>query len=340
MIRTLFLMLLLFSPLTHAYETNTSLVQQKLRDPSVNFKAELNNGKNRALQLPKKRNVTLRDSGRTESLMVFQNANFRYLGDVGFYLPHLFLSLQPNDPTSPVIFDDPTSFSLHIHKGEIILSETALNALFADHVFNFKGATIRRLKATTAPGSLTLNGEMYRGKWIPFMMKGDIVLKEGHLLYFTPHTVIVNGVDTSKVLQAANVKLSELLNINAPGTQLVGSTIILDALKLFPPPQLFLKITSVKLDKKGLIITVDDGDNKKIPKAIFSSPSFIIVQGGDVKFMRTMPLNVALQIDSISNGKMLDFCLYRYRDQLARGYFTLSRMGEIHVFFPNPNCSY
>lgn len=324
----------------YSYETNTNLIRQKLVDPSINYQAVLNAGSNRTYHLPKERKITLRDSGRTSSLMFIKNTNFRYLGDVGFYTPQLSLSLKANNPTMPVVFDDPTSFSLHIHQGEIILSSKALNALFNTHVFNFSGATIRNVKTTTQPGVLTLQGEMFRGKWIPFTMKGKVTLKDGHLLYYTPSTVNVNGVDTTQVLAAANVKLNELLTIKAPGTELVGSTIILDANKLFPPPQLFMKITSVDIQSNGLVLKFNDGYAPKFPKSINSNTSFMAVRGGDVKFLRTMPLNASVQIDNIETGKTLDFCLYRYRDQLARGYLTLSKYGEISAHFPTPNCSY
>lgn len=324
----------------YSYETNTTLVRKKLSDPSINYQAELNEGSNKTYHLPKERKITLRDSGRTSSLMFIKDTNFRYLGNVGFYTPQLSLSLKANNPTMPVVFDDPTSFSLHVHQGEIILSSAALDALFNEHVFNFSGATIRNVKTSTQPGFLTLKGEMFRGRWIPFTMKGKITLKDGHLLYYTPSTVNVNGLDTTQVLAAANVKLNELLTIKAPGTELVGSTIILDANKLFPPPQLFMKITSVNIQNNGLVLKFNDGYSAKFPKSMNSSTSFMMVRGGDVKFLRTMPLNAFVQIDSIEPGKKLDFCLYRYRDQLARGYLSLSKCGEINAHFPTPNCSY
>lgn len=323
----------------YSYESNTTLIRKKISHPSIDVHIELNRN-NKAYNLPKVREITLRDSGRNHSLMFIRNTDFHYLGNVGFYASELSLSLKPNNPALPVVFDDPTSFALYLHQGTILLTPVALEALFNDHVFNFPAATVKNLKVSTTSGVLTLSGDMFRGEWIPFSMKGRITLKQGHLLYFNPTTVVVNGVDTTKVLAAANVKLAELLTIKAPGAELVGSSIILDAQNLFPPPKLFMKISSVNLEDKGLVIHFNDGYHPAFPTPLVPNSSYMIVRGGDVKFMRSIALDASLQIDNADPDKDLNFCLYRYREQLTQGSLTFTKTGAIHVFFPKVNCTY
>ena len=331
---------LALSQLAFGYETNTEIVKKKLEDPNLDFKRSLNEGGNAAYKLANSRDVTLRDSGRTESMMFIENSNFRFTGDIGFYVPRLVVSLHPNDPAAPVVFDDPSSFTIHVHQGRAVLNGAALDALFNDHVFRFPGATVKNLKLSTAPGVLTLAGQLFRSKWIPFVMRGPVTTGKGHMLFFKPNTVIVDGVDASKVLPAANVQIDELLKVKAVGAELLGSTIELDALKLFPPPRLQMKIKAVSIDDKGLALDFDDGRAVEFAKPFAPSSSHMIVQGGDVKFLRAMPLNVSLQIDSAEAGKDLDFCLYRYREQLTKGHLKRTETGAIHAFFPKPNCSY
>lgn len=326
--------------IAYSYDIRTPIVKAKLRDPNINFVRIYNEGSNGFYHLPQLRPITLRDSGRGESLMFIEKTNFRYIGNIGFYAPKLIVTLKANNPSSPLLFDDPTSFSIQIHKGSVIISGVGLNDLMNDYVFNVPNAPIKNLKLTTGNDVLTLSGLMFRNKWIPFVMKGNITVKDGHLLYFNPNVVTVNGLDATKVLTAANVKLDELLKIKVKGAELLGSNIILDADKLFPPPQLFMKIKNAKLTDKGLILEFDDKKPIKISQPFRPSQSHMVLLGGDVKFTRVMPINVSLQIDNIVPGKDLDFCLYRYRDQLARGYLTLNCQGEIHVFFPTPDCVY
>lgn len=329
------MMLYMSAVVAQAYEINTPLVQKKIEAIENAKKSANDQSSYGAYTSPVGRTTGLRDSGHQEALMFVENANFRVIGNIGFFVPRLMLSLIPNDPESPVVFDDPTSFSIKPHKGEVVLSPQSLDALFNQHVFNFHGAPLKELKFTTAPGVLTLAGKLYRSKWVAFVMKGPLTLEQGHNLLFTPNSVVVDGVDATKVLPAANVKLDELLKVDANGTKLIGSTIHLDTRLLFPPPKLDLDIKEARLEERGLVLLFDDGLKADTPEVRQNAKSYMIVKGGDVKFIRTMPVNVLLQITSSDADKTLDFCLYRYREQLAGGSLKFASDGGIFAYLKN-----
>lgn len=318
-----------------AYETNTPAVQAKFKQIEDIKRSAVDQSDFGGYKSPVVRPATLRDSGHKESLMFVTKTNFRFIGDIGFYVKQLSLSLIANDPKLPVVFDDPTSFYLKPHDGEVVLTPLALSALFNDHVFAFAGAPLRALKITTGPGVLGLSGQLYRSKWIPFAMKGPLVLEQGHMLYFTPTFVMVDGQEATKLLPAANVKLDELLKVEAVGVKLIGSTIHLDANKLFPLPKLELDIKQARLEEAGLVLTFGEGLKVNVPQTRQNAKSYMIVKGGDVKFMRTMPVNVLLEMTSTDLNKELDFCLYRYREQVAEGWLTLAPDGGIFGYVKN-----
>jgi hypothetical protein len=318
-----------------AYESLTPKVQQKFEQIERVKRTTVDQSTYGDHKSPIARTAQLRDSGHTESLMFVSNTNFRFVGDIGFYVPRLTLSLHPNDPASPVVFDDPTSFYLKPHDGEVVLTSRSLGALFNDHVFKFERAPLKNLKLATAPGQLTLSGQLYRNKWIPFVMKGPIKLEQGHMLLFTPNFVEVDGVEATKVLPAANVKLDELLKVEAVGVKLIGNTIQLDARQLFPPPKLDLTIKEARLEARGLVLSFADGLTLEAPQSRQNAKSYMIVKGGDVKFMRTMPVNVLLEMTSKTVGEELDFCLYRYREQVAGGWLKFATDGGIFGYLQN-----
>ncbi len=318
-----------------AYESQTPPVQEKFEQLENIKRSAVDHSAFGEYKSPAVRAAGLRDSGHTESLMFVANTNFRFVGDIGFYVPRLTLSLHPNDPAAPVIFDDPTSFYLKPHDGEVVLTSRALGALFNDHVFKFEGAPLKELKLATTPGLLTLSGKLYRGKWIPFVMKGPLKLEQGHLLLFTPTFIEVDGSEATKLLPAANVKLDDLLKVEAVGAKLIGNTIHLDARLLFPPPRLDLTIKEARLEERGLVLTFADGRKLSAPQTRQNARSSMIVKGGDVKFMRTMPVNVLLEMTSKTVGEELDFCLYRYREQVAGGWLKFATDGGIFGYLQN-----
>jgi len=306
------------SVLALAYETETDIVEAKL-DASKAYKVS-----------------NYRDSGTFGSVLYVKNTNFRVVDNIGFYIPNLIVKATPNQAGSPLVFDDPASFSLTPLKGTAVLDSAKLEALLNKKVFAFKGATLRNIKVKTAQNVLTLSGQLIRkGLWVPFVLKGDIKLSEGHILKYTPWSVVVDNEDATKVLKVANVAIDELLTVRAPGANLIGSTVILDTLKLFPPPVLHLNIASAAMEDRGLVLTFDNEVAQATAEVITASNSYILIKGGDVKFMKAVPTDAMVQVMSDSANTELDFCLYDYRDQLAAGYLKLKEDGAVLAYLKN-----
>ncbi len=147
--------------------------------------------------------------------------------------------------------------------------------------------------------------------------------------------MITDGEDATKVLKAANVEIDELLTVDAQGAKLVGSTVVLDTLKLFPAPLLNLKIAKAAMEDRGLVLSFDNPGAETDSATLTDSNSYILIKGGDVKFMKAVPTNARVQVMSTSNGADLDFCLYDYRDQLSAGYLKLKEDGAILAYLKN-----
>jgi len=307
-----------YSAFALAYETETDLVEAKL-EASESYKVS-----------------NYRSSEVDGSTLYVKNTNFRVVDNIGFYVPDLVLRANPNDSSQPLVFDDPTSFSLTPLKGSVVLDSGKLEALLNKHVFAFKGATLRNIKVKTQKDVLTLSGQMDRkGVWVPFVLMGNIKLQDGHILNYTPWKVVTDGADATPVLKAANVHIDELLTVKAPGANLIGSTVVLDTLKLFPPPVLNLNIATASVEDRGLVLTFDNAGAETDSATLADSNSYILIKGGDVKFMKAMPTDAAVQVMSTSESEELDFCLYDYRDQLVAGHLKLKEDGAILAYLKN-----
>ena len=282
------------------------------------------------------RKKTARDSGHNEALLFIKNTNFRFFKNIGFFVPEMVVSLKANDPKQPVVFDDPQSFSINPMRGKALLSGAVLTELMNDHVFNFDGAPLRNITVTTKPGRLVFVGEMdRRGKWVPFVMKGPVLLEKGHVLVFAPDYVVVDGQDAAPVLAAANVTLDELLTVKAPGAELIGSKVYLDALKLFPPPALNFTLSKASLSDDGLHLGFTHPKSPSYPQPMVKRDSYMLVRGGDVKFLRAMSVQSLVQIMNKEPGSALDFSLYDYRDQLTGGYLKFRDNGAVLAYLKN-----
>jgi hypothetical protein len=281
--------------------------------------------------IPQIRRPTPRDSGRDGMLLFLRNVNFRFVAGIGFFGLDVIARVRAKDGVSPVIFDDPQSFSLEVMAGDLVVSGAALTELLNTHVFNFPGAPVRKLAVATQPGALTLAGEMNRrGKWAPFAMTGGLALEGASTLLFTPSEITIDGVSATPLLKAANVNLDELITLQAPGVRLDGSVIRLETAALFPPPVMSFTVKAAAVEARGLALSMTSPLVPAWPAPPLARDSYALIRGGDVKFLTVMTVNTLMQIVA-EDGGPLDFSLYDYRPQLARGSFRFQPNGGLIV---------
>lgn len=315
---------------------NSQLVSQKLHSVQVYEQQARQRNTYGSYVSATIRPETGRDSGRKQTLMFLKNINFRIFDNIGYKTENMIVSAHAKDPSQPVIMDDPQSFDLKVLGGKVIVPPEALTELMVEHVFNFPDAPLRKLRFVTKTNLLAMSGEMNRhGRWVPFLMEGTLLRVDEGTLAFKPTNTLIEGKSANALLTAANIDLDEVLTVHAPGVVLTKSTIYLKLGDMFPPPKLTLTIKTVKVTPAGIVL---EGTSKNIPafpKPLVKSDSYIIVRGGDVKFLNLMPLNGELQILSDKPNTQLDFSLYDYREQLAAGHLKFRPDGCVLVYMKN-----
>jgi hypothetical protein len=285
---------------------------------------------------PQVRPASERDSGHTETLMFLNNVYLRITGEIGFFAERAVAAARPLDAAQPVLIDDPQSFELVVLGGRVIVPPEALSALAATHVFNFEGSPLRQLRLETRPGVLVMSGQMNRrGKWVLFLMEGPVAISDSETLAFTPLKIEIDGKSANALLEAANVDLDELITLKAPGVTLNKSTVYLKPGPMFPPPALTMKLKSAKVEERGLVLEAASAVQPAFPEPLVPSGSYIVMRGGDVKFLNMMPVNILMQIMATEPAARLDFSLYDYRTQLAAGHLKFRPDGGVLVYLKN-----
>jgi len=264
-----------------------------------------------------------RASGVKETLLVLHNADLHFARNIGFHVTGLTASAYPKTDDQPLMLDDPTSFYIAAHQGQVVVSGEELSALLNEYTFNFKGAPLRQIRIDTRGGKLHFAGQYYRDGWVDFSMAGEISLENDHVLKFVADEVQVAGRPAAELLEAAHVKLGDILSISANGVVLSGNTIRLKVLEMFPPPELRLSVQKASITDRGVVLEVDDGVEAPKIKSIIDSDSYIVIKGGDVKIMRTVVRGANLELHSQPPGEIVDLSLYRYREQVVAGAFRL-----------------
>ncbi|ASV98633.1 hypothetical protein [Paraburkholderia aromaticivorans] len=282
------------------------------------------------------RPLTLRDSGIDGSLMFARDVDFRVTGDIGFMIHDMAATLTPAHAGQPIVFDDPTSVTIDVHRGQVTLDSAKLTAIFNRYLFQYQGSPLRNMRVVPQDGgNLRITGEMHRETWVPIVLSGSLSMRNREELVFHADHVEVAGVGADKLMQAAHVKMADLLKVDTPIARLDGDDVVMQVAKLTPPPALHMTITQIETSAAGVRFTLDD---RSVPTIVWPATMparGMLVLGGDVKFMRSMPMNIDMALTPIDRNAPFVLDLYHYREQMAAGYFTFDEAGALDVHLPS-----
>ncbi|MDO3508308.1 hypothetical protein [Ralstonia pseudosolanacearum] len=284
------------------------------------------------------RPTTLRDSGQPDTIGYLRHVDFRFDGGVGFLVNQLTLRLVPRRPGDPVWLDDVSSYALQPVSGTVRVTADHMAALFNTVVFARgpgNDPPLRRFAFALDDSTLTMHAEMRRrGAWVSIELRGPVMLRDPQTLVFHPNDVKVRGQDAGPLLDAAHIELADLLPVSTPAVQLIGSEIVMHVPALFPPPAIQLKLTAIRVAHDDLAMQFGDGAPPLPPLANTADARrpFILFRGGDVRFMRSMPMNTRIDIVVADPARPFVFNLYHYRrEAAARGITRMDADGTLRV---------
>lgn len=283
---------------------------------------------------PVVRDTSLRDTGREGVGLFIRHTFFRIAGDMGFDVDTLSALLIPTDDSQPVILDDPSSFVFKPLHGSVVMPASALTALFNQYLTDYDGAQLRDLTvSTTNDGLLHVKGDTQKvpGIWLPFEMTGPVKLLAGHLFVYQPDKIKIIGLETKGLLNAINLQLSKLVQIDTEGAQLEGDSIVLDLNHALPPPTQDVQVKTMKIDQAGVHLDFTSPFDPDWPTPILDTDSYVMLNGGDIKTFRTLITNARMQLVA-EDGTKLDTSLYSYRDQIVGGHFGSTTSGELVAY--------
>ncbi|MDE1183773.1 hypothetical protein [Paraburkholderia sp.] len=281
------------------------------------------------------RPLTLRDSGIDGSMMFARDVDFRVTGEIGFMIHDMAATLVPTHPGAPIVFDDPTSVTIDVHRGHVTLNSAKLTAIFDRYLFQYQGSPLRNMRVEPQDGQLRITGEMHRDGWVPIVLTGTLSMRNPDELVFHPEHVEVAGVGADRLMQAAHVKMADLLKVDTPIARLDGDDVVMQVAKLTPPPALKMTIVEIQTTPAGVDFTLDDHALQRIDWPASMPARGMLVQGGDVKFMRSMPMNIDMTLTPTDAKASFVLDLYHYREQMAAGYFTFDEAGALNVHLPS-----
>jgi hypothetical protein len=222
------------------------------------------------------------------------------------------------------LLDDPSSFRIRVTSGTVDLNGADLAALLNGYVFAYKGAPIRDLSARVEGSTVVFKGIMHKGVDLPFEMASELSLEPDGRIRSHPRTMKMLGINGAKLLHALGLHLDRILDLSGSrGASVSGDDLLLDPLKLIPPPAIQGRLSSVRVENghvsQTFARTADDSMFTNRIRVDSSAHNYLYFRGGQLRFGKLLMTDTDLLIADADESDPLDLYMAKYNTQLVAG---------------------
>ncbi len=137
----------------------------------------------------------------------------------------------------PVNFDNKNDFVVKIDRARIGVDSVGLDQLMNRYVFGYPGAPLKNLHVVPQGKQLIQSGIMHKVVDIPFTMWGDVSVTPDGRIRIHPAKLDICGINGLGLLKAVGQSMEKMLDLSkAKGIQAEKNDLLLDPLKILPPP--------------------------------------------------------------------------------------------------------
>ena len=232
-----------------------------------------------------------------------------------------------------VDLDDKRTLQIEIGSASIALSAGDLTLLLNRYVFGYAGSPLRDLVVTTKGGQIVQTGVMHKVIDIPFTMTATLAATDQGQIRIHSTSIQICGLDGNGLLKAVGATLQDLLDLRgATGVRVEGNDLILDPLKILPPPSITGRLTDVRVIGDEIVQTFgspDAADAESLPPPV-AAEHYVYFHGGTIKFGKLYMVGADLETIDTDPADLFDFYLDYYSSQLVAGYhITLPNLGLV-----------
>lgn len=266
-----------------------------------------------------------RHDGDSVLWMQMRNVDLRIDNHSAMRVRALNGQVHPTTALGIAVLDDPKSFTIRATSGVVALDGTAITTLLNTIAFNYPGSPLKNLRVRIEDGQLVQRGVLHKGVDIPFEMWSTPVLLPDGRLRLHPDRMKIFGVNGITLMNALGLKLEKMMDLSGSrGASVSGNDILLDPLKIIPPPLVEGRLKSVKIEGQFLVQefvrTPDDTIFGTFVKADSGVKNFIYFRGGELRFGKLTMTDTDLLIHDEDESDPFDLYFPQYNRQLVAGY--------------------
>jgi hypothetical protein len=232
-----------------------------------------------------------------------------------------------------VNLDDRRTLELQIGRADIALSAPDLTLLLNRYAFGYPGSPLRDLVVTTRGQQIVQTGVMHNVIDIPFTMTATLAATDDGEIRIHSPSMRICGLDGKALLRAVGRELEDLLDLRgATGVRVEGNDLVLDPLKILPPPRITGRLTAIRVAGDEIVQSFGPADApgvESLPPPV-AAERYVYFRGGSLEFGKLYMVRAELEAIDADPGDPFDFYLDYYASQLVAGdHVTLPDLGLV-----------
>jgi hypothetical protein len=268
--------------------------------------------------------------------VAMKNVTYHYTGPVAVHIVQLQGYLTPTAGKSIVVFDDYSSFVLHLTSAEIAISCDSLARVLNENVFFAANSPFKDLTIQNKNGQLSIKGKLRRKEDISFEATGALsVDANGGIRLHTEHVKTAH-LPVKGLLDLLGLDISKLINAKkVSGVTVDKDDVILDPEQILPPPRIQGKVTAIRIQGNGIVQIFGSPQNTNF--AARQTGNYMAYREGDLRFGKLTMNDADLILTDMDPNDSFDFYLNHYKDQVVAGYAKTTPEFGLRIFMRDYN---
>jgi hypothetical protein len=237
-----------------------------------------------------------------------------------------------------IVLDNKKRVVLQIAYGEVGLTAEDLTLLLNRYVFGYKGSPLKGLVVRIEGDHIVQTGIMHKIIDIPFEMTADLSATPEGLIRIHTTSMKICGLDGKGLLRAVDMTLADLLDLKgARGVTVEGNDLLMDPVKILPPPAISGRLTSIRVTPNEILQTFGSPAGVSELPPPLAVPNYIYFRGGNMRFGKLVMVSTDLLTIDGDPSDPFDFYLDYYHTQLVAGYHITSPDYGLVSYMPDFN---
>ena len=250
-----------------------------------------------------------------------RNVLFHLTDRSGATLETVSGELWPVGKNELVVFDDKTSFEMHVSNGSISIRPEALADVMNNYVFAKSDAPLKDISIEIKNEQLIIKGKLHSKGDVPFETAGTLSAEPDGRIRVKTEKVKAMHLPVKGVMGLFGIEMANVINTSKiAGMDTDKNDLLMDLGKLLPPPHIRGKVVAVRLTGNALVTTFGDGGKVEAKSGSRETGNYMQFEGNRVQFGKLMMENTDLTLLDLDPGDPLEWDQDHYKEQLVEGY--------------------